>query len=114
MNTAFEYCYRDAGNWKQYGTVVFDGAAADDLTARLKRALHDDLWFIADQLHLPELFFETANTDDHCWHEFVAITPTGDAVTDVHARPFTAFVEDVERAAAEGWREFDAEERRSR
>jgi hypothetical protein len=111
MNSAVDYCYRDAANWKQYGTVVFAGAPTDDLTARLKHALHDDLWFIADQLRVPEVFFDGTSDDDHCWHEFVEISPTEEAPTDIHVRSFTTFVEEVERAAAEGWREFSAWER---
>ncbi|MHB0971758.1 MAG: hypothetical protein ACYC7A_14120 [Thermoanaerobaculia bacterium] len=66
MNTAFEYCYRDASNWKRYGTVIFEGAPDDALTTRLTAALHDDLWFIAEQIRIPAVFFDGTSDDDHC------------------------------------------------
>ena len=35
MNTVFNYLYRDGSNYKQWGSVIFEGTITDALTRRL-------------------------------------------------------------------------------
>lgn len=114
MNTRFHYLYRDASNYKEWGTVTFSGAMAG-LQERLMAALDSHELFIAHQVRVPELFFEQwpASGDDHCFHEFDSMEPTDAAADDHHSRSIEAFVEEVERAARSGWQVFDPIERRS-
>lgn len=109
MNARFEYLYRDASNFKKWGSVVFGGALSDDLRARIRRALHDEEWFIADQVGVPELLFDDypLNQDDHCWHEFSVLVDTDEVPNDTRHRSIEDFVREVEQARADGWREFD-------
>lgn len=115
MNSRCEYLYRDASNFKRWGEIVFAGRADEELLARLHAALHDGEWFIASQVRVPELFFVEypLDQDDHCWHEFGATVNTDALPDDAYDRTIQEFVEEVERAAAEGWREFDVIESRS-
>jgi hypothetical protein len=107
MNALFEYCYRHAGNWKRYGEIVFRGSPTEALRERLGRALHDREWFIASQLRVREIFFEAVDAeDDHCWHELAGLSETEEEPTDPLGRSIESFVEEVERVASDGWKEF--------
>jgi len=110
-NSRFEYLYRDASNYKTWGSVVFSRHATHDLLLRVLRALESSEFFIADQVRVPELFFELPQwpleQDDHCWHEFSAIESTTDEPSDSHARTIDDFVADVEHQSALGWKIFD-------
>lgn len=74
MNIRFSYLYRDAGNFKNFGEVIFSNpneTLLDDLSARLKLALLDEMYFDAYAVGLPELFFDDYDEElDHDWHEF--------------------------------------------
>ncbi|WP_026441565.1 hypothetical protein [Pseudacidobacterium ailaaui] len=63
QNTAFEYLYRDSGNNKNWGRVVFAGAITPDETARFIKALEDGAYFIATQIKVPEVFLWSADAD---------------------------------------------------
>lgn len=77
MLTIFEYCYRDAGNFKAFGTILLDGAVPSHLEAQIRSALKDEEYFIAEQIGVPPLYDQLylwSNgpiETDHCWHEFV-------------------------------------------
>jgi len=109
MNGRFEYLYRNASNYKQWGTVVFSGAPDEDIARRLVAAWECLEFFIADQVRVPELFFDDGLNpeDDHCWHEFAALEPTDDEPTDEFARTIESFVAECEAAARAGWQIFD-------
>lgn len=74
MNIRFSYLYRDAGNFKNFGEAFFSNpneTSLEDLNARLKLALLDEMYFDAHAVGLPELFFEDYDKElDHDWHEF--------------------------------------------
>lgn len=89
-NTKFQYLYRDAGNYKQYGEVVFKGSILPKEEAALKDALFDGQWFNAKAVGVPERFFEERNDDDHGMHEFICCTFTTEKPTD--KRSISAFV----------------------
>lgn len=74
MNIRFSYLYRDAGNFKNFGEAIFSNpneTSLEDLSARVKLALLDEMYFDAYAVGLPELFFEDYDDElDHDWHEF--------------------------------------------
>lgn len=77
MWTIFEYMYRDASNFKAYGTLPLDGivTAADEQLVRNR--LESEEFFIAEQIGVPALYEQLyqwsggSRPSDHCWHEFV-------------------------------------------
>jgi hypothetical protein len=113
MNTRFEYLYRNASNYKQWGAVVFAGLADEALERRLAATLESFEFFIADQVHLPELFFQDglAPEEDKCWHEFSGLELTTEEPTDAQQRTIEAFVTECETASRAGWRVFDPKAR---
>lgn len=74
MKIVFEYLYRDAGNFKNYGDAQFRNDTAlplDEIDERIRAALIDGMYFSAETLGLPTLYFDESNDElDHEWHEF--------------------------------------------
>jgi len=74
--TAFDYRYRDAGNFKAEGCAILEGRLSDDERNEIERRLESGEFFIAEQLGIPVLYgklyaFSGGSTqEDHCWHEF--------------------------------------------
>jgi len=69
-NIRFDYMYRDGGNKKNHGEAVFANRSSlplDQIERRIKAALQDGEYFIAWQVKIEELFFETPSGDDHPW-----------------------------------------------
>jgi hypothetical protein len=129
MNVDFGYLYRDGGNNKSWGSVVFSNPDRMDLQEaanRLTKKFDQNEYFIASQIGIPERFLwdRNANYDpddestfpkdlgpgkyviwddmDHCWHEFDGLQPTESEPTD--PRTLRQFVEEVERV--ENWKVF--------
>lgn len=77
MWTELEYMYRDAGNYKAYGTVLLSGSIDPSDRRDIVSKMDDGLYFIAEQVGLPTLYHELEKwssgptRDDHCWHEFL-------------------------------------------
>ncbi|SEB97095.1 hypothetical protein [Terriglobus roseus] len=100
-NVEFSYLYRDAGNFKQYGHVVFSNhsnATLKAVTDQLSAALIDGFFFEASAARVPDLFFDKFpfNPDlDHSWHEFHAIFFTDKDVDDAHRRDVSTFLEQM-------------------
>jgi hypothetical protein len=110
-NARFEYLYRDASNYKVWGSLVFAGRITNDLARRLSRALESSEFFIAHQVRVPELFLGLPHwpleQDDHCWHEFGRIECTNELPNDTHHRTLEEFIVEVEQQSALGWNIFD-------
>ncbi|MGE0773567.1 MAG: hypothetical protein AB7G25_04715 [Sphingomonadaceae bacterium] len=73
----FEYLYRDASNYKIFGSVVLRGRCGQDLEGVLRARFQDGVYFIPEQIKIPPLqnkiekYNENFPTeDDHVWHEF--------------------------------------------
>jgi len=117
-NARFEYLYRDASNYKAWGSVVFAGEPTDDLVRRLLRALETSEFFIAHQVRIPELFSGLHSwpleQDDHCWHEFSCIESTNESANDRYRRTIEEFIVEVEQQSALGWQIFDPMDELSR
>jgi hypothetical protein len=113
-NVSFEYLYRDASNYKDNGWIVLQGdrMSVREANKRLSSAFDSGLYFIADQIDIPEVFLwklYPVSDDDHCWHEFEGLERTTAQATD--PRSLTEFVEAVENSAKRGWREFEPKKR---
>lgn len=106
INTRFSYLYRDACNYKKHHDIVFAGVLEE---TSVRRFLRDTEFFIPYEIGLPELQDSEFTSDDHIWHEFVAVESTMDIPTDSRdAEEFLAF---MERASALEWNEFEAMKR---
>lgn len=74
--TVFDYLYRDASNYKAWGSLLLKGAAVEADSARVFAALNDYEYFIAEQVGIPALYGDLwqysdgPNEDDHVWHTF--------------------------------------------
>lgn len=90
-NIKFNYLYRDASNYKQFGYIVLSNSnniAIDIIRENIISNLIDTEYFFADALGIPSLFFDEANEDDHLWHEFKSIEFThekADTKTSIEA-----------------------------
>lgn len=114
MNTQLVYLYRDGSNYKEWGDVVVAGRPScgiREMRRRLEKTLEDGSYFIAGQVGLPEVFLWDSGgyslcEDDHCWHEYDHLKLTESAPSDPGITA-DGLLELFERAAAEGWKEFE-------
>lgn len=109
MLTAFDYMYRDAGNFKALGTVILGEELEEADQGLIRERLSSGEFFIAEQVGVPPLYRELykwsggPTRDDHCWHEFVgfrALSKGEQAMEQVGAREFVARF-----AAVKNWNE---------
>lgn len=100
--SVFEYLYRDASNYKAWGSILLIGEITPDQVQSLKNTLHEQQFFIAEQIGLPPMY-ETLwryskgpTIDDHPFHEFFefraattleisSIQPWGTTINLLHA-----------------------------
>ena len=115
-NIRFAYMYRDAGNYKLHGEVIFSNEkqiAVDEIRKQIHSFLSDGLFFIARQVHVEERFFDVVSHDDHPWHEVVTVEATSDPTFDPvpeHKRDIADFLADLEKAHCVGWNEMNVRE----
>jgi len=70
MNVRFEYLYRDAGNFKNWGEIIFSNPHnlnADFVSTIAEKVLIDGTYFVTSKAGAPDLHDENL---DHEWHEF--------------------------------------------
>lgn len=83
--SVFDYCYRDASNYKAWGSLLLSGHVSEADVEDLRRHLNSGEFFIAEQLGIPPLYSELwelsggQSVDDHVWHTFYDLRP---ATTD--------------------------------
>jgi hypothetical protein len=98
-NIKFNYLYRDAGNYKVYGEVVFanpNNISLDFLESELRKNLIDSEFFDPLRLKIPALKHLNHSYDhdlDHSWNEFVDFEPTQEVITD--SRPIETFLKEA-------------------
>ena len=79
--SVFDYCYRDATNYKAWGTLLLQGACSTSDIKSLQKQFDSGELFIAEQLGIPPLYAELwefsngPSIDDHVWHTFYALRP---------------------------------------
>ena len=90
MNVRLEYLYRDAGNFKNWGEVVFSNPhdiPADTIASLVDQVLIDRVFFVAAKVDVPDLHFaEHIEELDHGWHEIHTFRTTEDPPNDARDR----------------------------
>jgi len=113
----FSYLYRDAGNYKSWGALVLknpDGLTLLEIETRLKKSFEQEIFFIADQINVEEVFLFACNDltgDDHCFHEFDSVELIEEKASDLLNRSITGFMEEVETESRKGWCAFNPMDR---
>jgi hypothetical protein len=108
-NVEFRYLYRDGGNYKKRGIVIFsnpEGLDIDLAAEGLRQAFLTDGLFIAKQVRVPEVFLYKRGKftdDDHCYHEFAELASTSKAANDKHVRSIQRFLDEVAAEGRNGW-----------
>jgi hypothetical protein len=112
-NLEFRYLYRDGGNYKKFGNVIFSNPqqiSSGTVEKALTEAFLEDGLFIADQVRVPDVFLFAdgqLSFDDHCYHEFETVRTTDRNSTDAYARTIGEFLSEVTQQSQRGWRVFD-------
>ena len=102
MNVIFEYLYRDAGNFKRWGEVVFFNAnniGQDRLATISVAALPlDSIYFLPDQVGVPNLHSgDWIDNLDHDWHEIHSFELSDDLPNDLQMRDVEQFIQSLFR-----------------
>lgn len=77
----FEYLYRDASNFKVWGSVLLQGHVTTEDALLIQQCCDAGEFFIAEQLGLPPLYAELwalsdgPTREDHAWHTFHSLRP---------------------------------------
>ncbi len=104
MNIRLEYQYRDAGNYKNWGEIVFSNPrnlAPEVVTQMAEDVLIDGEFFVASWAHVPDLHFPDWDPDlDHDLHEMVGFRSSDEAPNDPEQRTIEDFVEALGSAAS--------------
>lgn len=72
----FEYLYRDAGNYKAWGSLLLRGSVTPECEAELRSYLDSGEFFVAEAVGVPLVNRELwkwsggPTEDDHGFHEF--------------------------------------------
>lgn len=103
MNIRFEYLYRDAGNFKNWGELVFknkDNHNIHNLEKQARNVLIDNEYFVADKANIPNLQFqEHIEALDHNWHEFHSFQLSTSRADDSCGRDILEFIESLKSAS---------------
>lgn len=71
-----DYLYRDASNYKSFGSVQIKGDLSEAERRNLLSCLESGEFFVAEQVGIPPLYGQLARYggdggDDHSWHTLV-------------------------------------------
>jgi hypothetical protein len=98
LNIEFEYLYRDCGNFKNYGKVVFanrHNLSAKEIHEKILSTGMPEPFFRASGLGLPDLYFKDFPYDpelDHELHEYHRAAETKEPTNDAGERDITDLV----------------------
>lgn len=112
-NVELTYLYRDGGNYKKWGKVIFanpDRLDIDLVERELRHAFWVDGLFVAGQIRVPEVFLwagDEFSSDDHCYHELDGARSTENSADDAHHRSIREFLAEATEEARRGWQVFD-------
>lgn len=90
--SVFDYCYRDASNYKAWGSLLLQGLASSSDIEDLLSHLDSGELFIAEQLGIPPLYADLwelsggPSVDDHVWHTFSELRPA--TADDIEVQAF--------------------------
>ena len=110
----FEYQYRDADNYKKSRLLQFKNEldrSIKFIDQEIRKTLLDGIWFVADQVQLPELFLyeeSKVTVADHCLHELVVVQAfIGEAKPEEIAGSIDCLIARFVEAENRGWVLFD-------
>ncbi|MGH9590076.1 MAG: hypothetical protein ACRD25_06755 [Terracidiphilus sp.] len=92
MNVEFSYRYRDFGNFKRYGSVVFGnrgGISTTEIDQAVLRIIGNEQIFAASELAIPEMYFtEFPYSPRLDWeiHEYCGVSDTDTRINDAEGR----------------------------
>lgn len=85
-NIRMEYLYRDAGNYKFRGDVVFTNLrslSVSEIESLARECLIDGAWFVTTHPSVPDLRPTDLDYElDHDWHEIHSFSETDAGVND--------------------------------
>lgn len=85
-NLKFEYLYRDAGNYKQFGFMVLENPTQikpDAARDFIRPYLIDGEFFYPDKVQVPRIeIYEYDPEIDHHWYEFEKFSLTNEKSTE--------------------------------
>lgn len=88
-NIKFSYLYRDAGNYKNYGHVIFanpNNFSLEQVMELIKPKLIDGQWFYTKEWGLPDLYFDRWDQElDHGFHEFEGVEFTDEKADSLYS-----------------------------
>lgn len=97
-NIQLSYLYRDSGNYKLFGEVIFsnpENISMEFIDSSIQSILIEGLYFIAEKWKLPKLEFDSYNKEmDHPWHEFEMVESTSAEKSD--NRTIAEFLHEIE------------------
>lgn len=103
-NIQFNYKYRDPGNYKVFGYVIFanpDEYTLDFVENSIRPSLIDSEFFDPTIWNLPRLKFNDLISDaDHSWNEYESIEYTSERSTQ--EKSITEFLEFISKGSRGG------------
>jgi len=85
-NIRFNYLYRDAGNYKEFGEIIFtnqDSKSLEEIELAIRKNLIEGEFFIPEKWNIPRLSFENYLPElDHDYHEFESVEITDENPTE--------------------------------
>ena len=95
-NIRFHYKYRDAANFKEYGSIIFNNfnqVSLELIHEKLKEVLIDQEYFIPQTCKVPLIHSFTYDPElDHEWYELDYLEKTNEDSTD--KRSIEEFIKD--------------------
>lgn len=94
LNIQFNYLYRDAGNYKTYGSVIFsnkENLSIEFIKESILKKLIDQEYFVPKKWNVPLLSLVSYDAElDHEWYEFVGVVYTQENVEGEDIQEFLA------------------------
>lgn len=98
LNIKLNYRYRDAGNYKQFGSVIFSNLkrlSIEKATNLIQEKLISDEFFVPKNWNLPPLHFHPHDPElDHDYHEFESWEETFEPANDL--RDVRGFFDEIQ------------------
>ncbi|AYL98048.1 hypothetical protein [Mucilaginibacter celer] len=98
-NIKFNYLYRDASNYKNFNSIIFNNQQNIELSVLdelIRSKLISHHWFYVHEWQVPDLHFNTWNNElDHTFHEFESIEYTDEAANS--EKDLTSFTQMLEK-----------------
>ncbi len=109
-NVRLNHLYRDASNYKKWGSVIFsnqDVRILKEIEEELTACFEEQMYFVASQVEIPDVFLFIGDypfsEDDHFFHEYDSLEATDEDVNDSRGRSIKEFVEQCKLAKRKGW-----------